>query len=118
MGRSDRGKEKLQEVENLLINNKIDVLGLSEANLDSALEEHNFKIQGYQSIKSLGNISRIITYIREDLVWKELKDYGNNLSCNWLEIGRGRNKIVVCNYYREFKVLGIDGSNNFKEQCM
>ena len=115
LGKSDRGIEKLQEIENFLLNNKIDVLGLSEANLDSELEEYNFKKQGYQYIKSPGNVSRIVTYVREDLVWKELKNYKNNLSCNWLEVGKGKNKIVICNYYREFKILGIDGPNQFNK---
>ena len=41
LGKSEKGKEKLLEVENLLTNHKIDILGLSEANLDDELDEYN-----------------------------------------------------------------------------
>ena len=99
------------------MNNNIDMLRILEANFDSSMEEYNYKIQGYNIIKSPGAVARMVTYIREDILWKKLKGYGNNLSCNWLEIGKGRNKLVVCNYYREFKILGVDGSNSITEQC-
>ena len=55
--------------------------------------------------------------ISANLVVLDMKGFGNNLSCNWLEIGKGRNKLVVCTYHREFKVLGVDGSNSFTEKC-
>ena len=117
LGKSLRGKEKLQDIKNILTCNNIDVLGVSEANLDSNLEEYNYKIQGFNIIKSPGNVARTVTYIRENIVYKELINYGGDLSCNWLEIGKGQNKLLVCNYYREFKTLGVEGSNSFNEQC-
>ena len=33
------GRKKLQEIENILINNNIDVLGISEANLENKIDE-------------------------------------------------------------------------------
>ena len=118
LGKSERGREKLREIENYLHQHKIDILGVSEANLDNTLGEYEYKIQGYSSIKSGRDTARVITYIREDLIWKELKNYGNNLACTWLEVGKGRNKLVVCMYYREFKLLGVDGSNSVPEQVL
>ena len=116
LGKSVKGKEKLLEVENLLNKHNIDVLGLSEANLDTELEEYIYKIQGYHCIKSPGRVSRLVTYVREDLLIKDLKSFGQDMSCSWLEIGKGKNKYLVCNFYREFKLIGVDGSNSFEEQ--
>ena len=100
LGKSDKGREKLTEVENILTKFKLDVLGLSEANLDIDLQNYNYQIQGYQCIKSPGNVSRLVVYIRDGLVWRELKNYGNDLSCIWLEVGKGISKTLICNYYR------------------
>ena len=57
-----------------------------------------------------------MTYVREDLLFKDLKSFGQDMSCSWLEIGKGKNKYLVCNFYREFKLIGVDGSNSFEEQ--
>ena len=76
LGKSEKGREKLNEVENFPVENKLDVLGLSEANLDSEVQEYNYKIQGYHCVKSPGNISRLVVFIREGLIWRELKNFG------------------------------------------
>ena len=81
LGKSEKGREKVSEVENLLVSNKIDVLGLSEANLDAELDDYNFKIQGYHCFKSPGTVARLVTYVRDELLCKELKKFGNDLSC-------------------------------------
>ena len=91
------------------MNNKIDILGISEANLDCNLEEFNNKIQDYTLIKSPGSTARIVTYIRNDLTWRELSCYGGDLSCNWVEVGKGKSKVLIGQYYREFKILGKNG---------
>ena len=116
LAKSDRGREKLNEIENFLKEKKIDILGVSEANLDSTIPECEYKIPGYSIVRSHGAISRIITYISDNLIWRELKDFAKDVSCNWLEIGKGKSKLTICMYYREFKILGIDGSNSFTAQ--
>ena len=35
LGKSEKGREKLQEIKDILRDNNIDILGISEANLDS-----------------------------------------------------------------------------------
>ena len=56
------------EIENFIKLNNIDVLGISEANLDTTSEEHDYKILGYSTVKSPGAVARMVTYIREDLI--------------------------------------------------
>ena len=82
LSKSEKGREKLNEIENYLYNQKIDILGVSEANLDRNIPEYEYKIQGYSTVKSPGNISRIVTFISDDIIWKEKKNFGNELSCN------------------------------------
>ena len=92
LSKSEKGWEKLNEIENYLCNHKIDILGVSEANLDTKIPEYEYKIQGYSTVKSPGAVSRIISYISDDIIWKEKTNFGKELSCNWIEIGKGRSK--------------------------
>ena len=116
LSKSEKGREKLNEIENYLLNHKIDILGISEANLDTNIPEYEYKIQGYSTVKSPRDTSRIVTYISDDIIWKEKKNFGKELACNWIEIGKGRSKLIVCTYYREFKILGVNGSNTLAAQ--
>ena len=52
LAKSDRGREKLTEIENYLRLNEIDVLGVSEVNLDATPAEYDYKIESYSTIKS------------------------------------------------------------------
>ena len=40
-------------------------------------------------------------------------DEGANI---WLEVGQYRNKWTICQCYREFKILGVNGSESLVEQ--
>ena len=83
----------MQEIDNFIKLNNIDVLGVSEANLNNSVAEYKYKIEGYNTIKALGPVSRIITYIKEDIVWREIKNYANELSSNWLKIRKVKSRV-------------------------
>ena len=72
LGKSSKGKEKLVHIENFLQAHKIDIIGISEANLGSEISDHEVKIDGYDLIRSKGNIARVKTYIRSELDYKVL----------------------------------------------
>ena len=116
LGKSDRGIEKLNEIEHYLISNKLDILGISEANLDIQLDESAYLIQGYNVIRSSGDIARVIVYIKEDLQYKILSSLNNDIAAIWLEVGKYRSKWTVCQYYREHRVLGVQGSESLDSQ--
>ena len=116
LGRSNKGKDKLNQIKYLLENHKIDVLGISEANIESSLNNYEFDIKGYKCFKSNGAIARVACYVKSDLKVKLIGDTNSNLARIWLEIGSGINKWYICNYYREFRLLGVSGSESLQEQ--
>ena len=92
----------------------LDIIGISEGNVDADLEPCLYNMDGYTSFKSNGKIARMFVYVRDDLVCREVSGLGSEILCKWLEIGKGRTKTVVGQYYREFKVLGKEGSQCFR----
>ena len=64
LGKSAKGIEKLEQIKHILGNNKIDILGISEANLKQDLDPCHYRIEGFDCIKSGGNTARTITYIK------------------------------------------------------
>ena len=49
LGKSSKGKEKLQHVKYLINKHNVDVFGLSEANLHSSVNEYEYKIDKYKT---------------------------------------------------------------------
>ena len=90
-----------------------DVFGLSEANLFRHHDQLKVQIPGYwlYTCPTLTNpnleVSRVVVYIRDNLVVKPRPDLMNNeVSAIWLEIGLPhKHKILVCNMYREWGYL-------------
>ena len=107
LGKSSKGKEKVEHVKFLLNKHNIDVLGLSEANLFNSVNEAEIRIDKYKIIRQNSNLSRLIVYIKEDLDYRivdELMD--PEVAAIWFEVGSGRSKWLVCHMYREHKIIG------------
>ena len=79
---------------------KLDIMGISKANLENNTDEHEFKIDGYNVLKSGGNINIVVCYINNNICYNEQKKLDPNLSNIWIEIGKGVNKWVICVIYR------------------
>ena len=119
LGRSVRGLHKLEQIKFILGKYKIDILGISEANLLHDLDPCHYRIEGYHCIKSGNKIARSITYVRSTLNYKVNSDLMNNNSAeNWLEIGTHRNKWYMGYFYREFKRLGEPDSETYENQVV
>lgn len=117
LGKSAKGIEKLEQIKQILGNNKIDILGISEANLKQDLDPSNYRIDGFDCVKSGGDTARTITFIKSNLNYKVCTNLMNDGSAeNWLEIGSHRNKWQVGVYYREFKQPGKPDSGSLEEQ--
>ena len=100
----------------ILTNNDIDVLGISEANIESNIDSSLYNIDGYYTARSSGNISRICVFYESNLAVKLIDRKLNNLTAKWLEIGTGNNKWLVCNFYRDHRILGQNGSERMEHQ--
>ena len=70
LGMSERDKEKLMNIKYLLSEYKINILGLSKANLSPRLCESEYHIERCNTLISSGNPSRLIVYIRNNLTYK------------------------------------------------
>ena len=104
LGKSARGIEKLEQIKHILGNNNIDILGITEANLQMDLDPCNYRIEGYDCLKSEGNIARTVSYIKSNLNYKVCPNLMND-GCaeNWVEIGSNKNKWQIGVFYRELK---------------
>ena len=117
LGKSSKGKEKLQHVKYLLNKHNVDVLGLSEANLHRSVNEYEYKIEKFKAFKQNTNFARVVTYVREDLDCKiEEKLMDPDIACIWLLIGRGRSRWLVGQIYREHMILGDKKSSMSEKQ--
>ena len=86
MGKSSKGKKKLEHVKFLMNKHNIDVFGLLEANLHKSVDKLEIKIDKYKVFYQDLNMYRIVTYVKEDLDCKlveELMDPG--ISCIWID---------------------------------
>ena len=120
-------QNKMRELERVIQERKPGIIGISEANLKQTVEMDKVRIPGYEIYTSYtaegGVMRRLVTYVREGVNVKLREDLmDTNFSSIWLEInlkqGKKDVKILVCNFYREHKVVGIDKTDQREEQWM
>ena len=117
LGKSSKGKEKLEHVKYLVNKHNIDILGILESNLHRSIDKIEVKIDKYRMLCQEINMSRIIVYVRDNLDCKLVEDMMDpGLSCIWLEIGRGRSKWLIGQLYREHRLLGDRESATSEKQ--
>ena len=117
IGKSAKGIEKLEQIKQILGRNKIDILGISEANLIKDLDPCKYRIDGFDCVKSGGDTARTMTFIKSNLNYKVITNLmDDDCAENWLEIGSHKNKWTIAVYYREFKQLGKPNSGSLEEQ--
>ena len=94
----------------------MDLLAIPETNIECDLNKTKLLIEGYNLVKLENKLARLCCYVRENLIYKELKLNTGEISAIWIEIGENQNKWIVGSYYREFKIIGENGSETFESQ--
>ena len=92
LGRQGRGMDKLETIKEILFLYKIDVLGISEANIETDIENSCIHIDGYKLERSHGDLARLCVFYKSDLKVKILDNNSGNSAAVWLEIGERKNK--------------------------
>ena len=93
LGKSSKGKEKVEHMKFLLNKHNIDVQGLSEANLFNSVENAEIKINKYKVLRQNLNVSRLVVYVKEDLDYKLVEELMDpDIAAIWIEVGRGKSK--------------------------
>ena len=116
------GKSKIEDIRNLVQNQNIHILGISEVELSHKIYSFEdiqelYKIENYQLILPSSwnrhGKARIIVYVRHDIFFKKIEDHVRNddIQHVLLEVGFGKGKHFVDMYYREWKSC-ISGSSN------
>ena len=113
---SERGKEKFENIKLLLSEHKLDILGISEANLSSQVSSSLYHIEGYNTLIAPGNPSRLVVFIKNNLTYKLRSDLNSDLAALWFEVGKFKSRWLICQYYRQHKVIGTSGSETLIEQ--
>ena len=67
LGKQGRGMDKLETIKEILFLYKIDILGISEANIEKDVENSYINIDGYNIERSHGNLARLCVYYKNDL---------------------------------------------------
>ena len=120
-------ENKMREVERAVQDRKPGILGISEANLKETVEMDEVRIPGYEIYTSYksegGTMQRLVTYVREGVNAKLREDLmDTNFSSIWIEInlkqGKKDVKFLVCNFYREHKLWGLQNTDQREEQWM
>ena len=81
-------------------------MGVSEANIETNVDPSHTLIQGYNMIKSEGNIARICVFYKSDLDVKILDRKLGSLAAVWIEVGTRNNNgwyvtsLESINYYK------------------
>ena len=105
-------KNKLVELEALLIEHKPDLCYITEANLWAGLESHEMEIPGHSLVmpNTMGtlNHARIVLIVRDGLNVMKLNQYMDTFTATiWVKVGTSRrNSVKVGGIYRELRQLG------------
>ena len=114
---------KRQEIETLLVTNKLDILGVFECEIKKGDKVKRLEIKGYKLIWDRGYLcedrktARTAVYVKEGIefeVAKEMSKGAMVLPEVWINVGKGQNKILLGMVYREHKVSNSDEDNNKK----
>ena len=119
-------ENKMEYVEELIYEHEPVVLAISEANLRESTEVSCVRIENYNllTLKAISNvnmkISRIVAYVRNDVVYKRRTDLENDHDAMiWLEIKyKGGRNLILGLVYREHKYLmqTVNNSGTDEEQ--
>ena len=106
---------------NTILEEKCDIFGVSEVDIQFFYEQKPFSFKGYETFFSLeipGTITkRLLCFVKENVEVKERKDLTSNLLSNvWLKITGTPQKILICLMYREFSDLTTKGQMSINEQ--
>ena len=103
--------EKIVQVQQAITATLPDVLGISETEMSKSMElECN--VPGYKWEVKEDN-SRISVLVNENIDYRRRKDLERpHIAAIWIEIcPKLKNPILVCNQYREWRILGVEGSH-------
>ena len=105
---------------NLMINEDIDIIGISEADLSFFDEKRPFSLHGYKTfypiLRQDKNIKRLLVFVKQEIEVEERRDFMlPDISTVWLEYKPHQGKkIMICPKYREFNPLTGENDNDKK----
>ena len=111
-GANQELRKKINEITILLHEEKLDCLGVTEANLMKGANLEEVNIPGYNLIHDMGidnktkKNSRVVVYVKEELSYEVMKKHmgGDLMPEIWLKLGhKGTKRTIVCFVYREHK---------------
>ena len=108
-------KYKKDLVNNILYENKIDVLCLQEVEIESAFDPMILSIPGYSLELEINSIkSRTAIYIKHGVKYQRKQELeGKNAHLVIVELSNGKK---VINIYRSFNPVGLSAGESFKVQ--
>ena len=118
---------KMRELEREIQMRQPSIIGISEANLRDDIELNEVNIDGYDMYTSMipeeGKMKRLVTYVREGLDVKLRDDLMDSNFCSiWLEVnlkqGGKNNRMLICQFYREHRIYGVENTEKREEQWM
>ena len=111
-GANQELRKKINEITILLHEEKLDCLGVTEANLMKGANLEEVNIPGYNLIHDMGidnktkKNSRVVVYVKEELIYEVMKKHmgGDLMPEIWLKLGhKGTKRTIVLFVYREHK---------------
>ena len=94
-----------------MINEEIDIIGISETDLPNFDEKKPYSLMGFKTFYPLQrqekNIKRLLVFVKQDVEVEERKDLmSKDISTVWLEYRPHKGKkFLICLCYREFNPL-------------
>ena len=123
-GGAKQWKNKLLEIESLLVEMDPDLCFVSEANLWENTEAIDKEIPGYKLIvpntmTSLGH-ARLVLVVKQDIDVQIITDkIEKEAAMIWVKIGRNRNnKTLIGGIYRQHQLLGMADENLTRKQLL
>ena len=118
-GRRQHTHKRLVDIQGILTKHTPHGLFIAESLLDPKTER-SLRHDGFnlETLNFKTKEKRIWGAVRNDTPYKRRSDLERkHIAAIWLEFGSGRNKFLVCGYYREHKILGIPNyRSNVPEQ--
>jgi len=107
----------MEQIRYIINHENLDILGISEANLQKCIPEYQYSIQDYDCFTMKTDYSRVIVYSKKSLKCKQIENITDeSTACIWITAGKGRGQWRIGQYYREHSLLGQQGSNTWNNQ--
>ena len=112
---------KINEIKELVLSSKVDVLVLSETKLDGSYKQDVLDIDGYCCIRKdkRSNSGGLLAYISKDIPLSEgsISICNNEIECMSIELNIGDDKLMLLGMYKNPKMDPVLFKKTFNEIC-